>query len=66
MFLFPFWKGVYSVRKEFAPKGSEFFPYRVDPYSEVAYCALKQIWSHKNLFSSTNVSCPFKAGALQS
>ena len=28
--LFHFWKGVYSKRKEFAPKGSKFFPFRVD------------------------------------
>ena len=26
-----FWKGVYSKRKEFAPKGSKFFPFRIDP-----------------------------------
>ena len=25
-----FWKGVYSIRKEFAPMGSKFFPFRVD------------------------------------
>ena len=25
------WKGVYSKRKEFAPKGSKFLPFRVDP-----------------------------------
>ena len=25
----PFWKGVYSKRKEFAPTGSKFFPFRV-------------------------------------
>ena len=30
----PLWKGIYSVRKEFAPTGSKFFPYRVDPLSE--------------------------------
>ena len=27
-------KGVYSIRKEFAPRGSKFFPYRLDPISE--------------------------------
>ena len=27
-------KGVYSIRKEFAPSGSKFFPYSVDPYLE--------------------------------
>ena len=28
----PFWKRVYSKRIEFAPKGSKFFPFRVDPF----------------------------------
>ena len=30
----PFWKRVYSKRKEFAPQGSKFFPFRVDAISE--------------------------------
>ena len=30
----PLLKGVYSKRKEFAPKGSKFFPFRVDLISE--------------------------------
>ena len=30
---FPFWKGVNSKRKEFAP--SKFFPFRADPLSKV-------------------------------
>ena len=30
----PFWKGIYSTRKEFAPFGSKFFPCRVDHFSE--------------------------------
>ena len=30
----PFRKGVCSKRKEFAPHGSKFFPFRVDPFSE--------------------------------
>ena len=30
----PYWKAVYSIRKEFAPFGSKLFPYRVDPFSE--------------------------------
>ena len=28
----PFRKGVYSIRKVFAPSGSKFFPYRLDPF----------------------------------
>ena len=27
-------KRVFSKRKEFAPRGSKFFPFRVDPFSE--------------------------------
>ena len=34
----PFWKGVFSKRKEFAPRGSKFFPFRVDPFSEGMQC----------------------------
>ena len=30
----PFWKGIYSKRKEFAPIGSEFCPFRVDTFTE--------------------------------
>ena len=30
-------KGVYSKRKEFAPMGSKFFPFEVDPFVEEAY-----------------------------
>ena len=32
LFLPPFWKGIYSKRKKFAPSGSTFFPFRVDPF----------------------------------
>ena len=31
----PFWKGVYSKRKEFAPAESKFFPFGVGSSSEV-------------------------------
>ena len=34
LFYPPSEKGVYSERKEFAPKRSKFFPFRVDPFSE--------------------------------
>ena len=37
LFLPPSWKEVYSKRKEFAPLGSTFFPFRVDHFSEGAY-----------------------------
>ena len=46
-FFFPFWKGVYSKRKEFAPKGSKFFPFRVEPFSEGDWTSRMQIGSHK-------------------
>ena len=31
----PLCKVIYSKGKEFAPKGSKFFPFRVDPLTEV-------------------------------
>ena len=34
-------KEIYSKWKEFAPSGSKFFPFRVDPFSEGAWCAGK-------------------------
>ena len=30
----PFWKGVYSKKKEFAPGGSKFFLFNVDPFQK--------------------------------
>ena len=36
----PFWKGVYSNRKEFAPRRSKFFPFRVDSFQK----EIKQFW----------------------
>ena len=33
----PFWKGIHSKRKEFAPLGSKFFPLRVGTFSEGDY-----------------------------
>ena len=38
----PFWK-VYSKRKEFAPHGSKFFPFRVDLLKERIWWTEKQI-----------------------
>ena len=34
----PFWKGIYSKRKEFVPIVSKFFPFRIDPFSEGNKC----------------------------
>ena len=45
----PFWKGVYTIRKEFAPSGSKFFPNRVDRFSEGAWCAEKANRKSQNL-----------------
>ena len=41
-----FWNGVYSKMKEFAPCGSKFFPFKVDPFSEETRTG-KQTESHK-------------------
>ena len=46
--LHPFWNRVYSKRKEFAPCGSKFFPFRVDPFSRGACNVGKQTGSHKS------------------
>ena len=42
----PSLKWVYSKRKEFAPSGSKFFPFRVDPISQGDFCAREQRGSH--------------------
>ena len=36
LFLSLFLKGIYLKRKEFTPKWSIFFPFKVDPFSEVS------------------------------
>ena len=41
-------KWVYSKRKEFAPRGSKFFPFCVDPFSEGAWNVEKQTINHKS------------------
>ena len=38
-----FWKGVHPKRKEFAPLGSEFFPFRGDPFPERRQTILKDL-----------------------
>ena len=43
--------GIYTVRKEFAPSGSNFFPYREDTFIEGAKHAVKQVKSHKKYLS---------------
>ena len=43
--------GVYSLRKEFAPKGSKFFPFRVDPFSEGTDVQASKTGSHKSCHS---------------
>ena len=45
----PFWKGVYSKKEEFAPRGSKFFPFRADHFLESPWCAGKQTGSHKSV-----------------
>ena len=38
-----FRKGIHSKRKEFAPKGSKFFPYRIGLFSEVCLCVVRKV-----------------------
>ena len=42
LFLPPFSKEVYSKRKEFAPKGSKIFSFKVDNFLEEDWSAEKQ------------------------
>ena len=46
LFCLPSENGVYSKRKEFAPLGSKFFHFIVDPFSETL-CAGQQTGTHK-------------------
>ena len=50
----PFWKRVYSKRKEFIPLGSKFFPFRIDPFSEGGKINFDRVASHES------VSVPLK------
>ena len=43
----PFCKEVYSIRKEFAPRGSKFFPYREDPLKECVWHSGNKMERHK-------------------
>ena len=43
-----------SKMKEFAPHGSKFFPFRVDPFSQGTWCAESQTGSHKNCLPCKN------------
>ena len=47
-FCLPSEKGVYSKRKEFAPFGSKFFPFRADCFSEKGFVG-KHTGSHQKL-----------------
>ena len=40
--------------KEFAPRWSKFFPYRVDSFSEGGWCARKQRGNHKDCLPCEN------------
>ena len=58
-------KGIYSKRKEFAPHGSKFFPFRVDSFSDGARFAELQTGSHKICLPWKNGKFPI-AGCLVS
>ena len=45
----PFCRGTYSKRKEFAPTGSKFFPFRVDPFSEGMQKQFDRVASHEDV-----------------
>ena len=46
----------FSKRKEFAPKGSKFFSFKEDPFSEGIWCVKKQTGSHKRLSPLTEMA----------
>ena len=37
------YKGIFTKRKEFAPRGSKFFPFRADPFSEGSKTVLTEL-----------------------
>ena len=43
----PWWKDIYSIRKEFAPYRRKFFPYGVDPFSERDKTILTELYTLK-------------------
>ena len=54
----PFWKGIYSKGKEFAPVGCKFFPFRVDPFSEWKLNSLADVLSWSFMAQSSQLrSC---------
>ena len=57
-----FCKWVHFKRKEFAPIGSKFFPFIVDPFSEGIWYARKKTESHKVVFLVKMSSLPFSEG----
>ena len=40
---------VYPKKKEFAPKGSKFLPFRVDPFSEESHYNFDRVVSPENV-----------------
>ena len=52
----PFWKGVCSKSKEFAPLGSKFFPIRVDPFSEGSQNNFVRVISPESVSIPLNVT----------
>ena len=54
-FLPPFWKGVSTKRKEFAPCGSKFFPFRVDPFQKGPGMQ-KSKWKSQKFFPLSKVA----------
>ena len=55
----PIWKVVCPKRKEFAPRGSKFFPFRVDPFSE-GKKILNELPPHTPISTQSRNSVVFK------
>ena len=52
-----FWNEVYSKTKEFAPTGSKFFPFGVDPFEESCLPSLSVPLKRKVIFVKKVPTC---------
>ena len=57
----PFWKQIYSERKEFAPM-SKFFPFRIDPFQKGGknnFGRVNPLWKCIHSVSNSNTACQY-------
>ena len=56
--------GAYNIRKEFAPFGSKFFPYRVDPFSNLKVYSFTL--KNPNIYGNNGIPQSHRTGIPQS